>query len=152
LGSISTVTNSAGAVVSSQQFDSWGKVRTSGISVTKLNYTGQRKDDTGLLYYHARYYDPSLARFVSPDSIVQGATPLMVQFGDLNASYEKSGTVGPVDPSVLNRYSYTLNNRLKYDDPSGHEARGSRLSGPNQDRGDYKTMLHVTYQTLQKAL
>ncbi|HVF98953.1 MAG TPA: RHS repeat-associated core domain-containing protein [Chloroflexia bacterium] len=53
-----------------QQFHPWGKVRSGGISVTDLNYTGQRKDDTGLLYYHARYYDPSLARFVSPDSIV----------------------------------------------------------------------------------
>jgi RHS repeat-associated protein len=42
------------------------------VTQTKLNYTGQRKDDTGLLYYHARYYDPSLARFVTPDSIVPG--------------------------------------------------------------------------------
>jgi RHS repeat-associated protein len=37
---------------------------------TKVNYTGQKLDGTGLLYYHARYYDPTLARFVSPDSIV----------------------------------------------------------------------------------
>jgi RHS repeat-associated protein len=74
LGSVSTVTNQAGEVVSTQQFDPWGKVRSGGISVTKLNYTGQRKDDTGLLYYHSRYYDPSLARFVSPDSIVPGAS------------------------------------------------------------------------------
>ena len=28
-----------------------------------LNYTGQRLDGTGLLYYHARYYDPVLGRF-----------------------------------------------------------------------------------------
>ncbi len=73
LGSVSTVTNQAGAVVSSQQFDPWGKVRSGGISVTKLNYTAQHKDNTGLVYYHARYYDPSLARFVSPDGIVPGA-------------------------------------------------------------------------------
>jgi hypothetical protein len=50
LGSVTTTTNQNGGVVSSQQFDPWGKVRTGGISVTKLNYTGQRKDDTGLLY------------------------------------------------------------------------------------------------------
>jgi len=30
-------------------------------------------DGTGLLYYHARYYDPVLARFVSADSVVPGA-------------------------------------------------------------------------------
>ncbi len=40
----------------------------------QLNYTGQRLDGTGLLYYHARYYDPGLARFISPDSIVPGAS------------------------------------------------------------------------------
>jgi len=37
---------------------------------TTLNDTGQRKDGTGLLYYHARYYDPTLGRFLSADSIV----------------------------------------------------------------------------------
>jgi RHS repeat-associated protein/uncharacterized repeat protein (TIGR01451 family) len=72
LGSVSMSTSAAGTVVSRQEFDPWGKVRTGGVTQTKLNYTGQQKDDTGLLYYHARYYDPNLARFVSPDSIVPG--------------------------------------------------------------------------------
>ena len=62
-------------MVSQQEYDPWGKVRTGGIGQTTLNYTGQRLDGTGLVYYHARYYDPSLARFVSPDSIVPGASP-----------------------------------------------------------------------------
>jgi RHS repeat-associated protein len=44
-------------------------VRPSGtISQTTRNYTGQRLDDTGLLYYHARLYDPLLARFVSKET------------------------------------------------------------------------------------
>jgi RHS repeat-associated protein len=37
------------------------------LSQTGLNYTGQRLEGTGLLYFHARYYDPSLARFVNAD-------------------------------------------------------------------------------------
>ena len=63
-------------MVSQQEYDPWGKVRTGGIGIghTTLNYTGQRLDGTGLLYYHARYYDPNLARFISPDSIVPGAS------------------------------------------------------------------------------
>lgn len=72
LGSVSLVTALAGSVVSQQEFLPFGEVRSGGVSETSLNYTGQRKDGTGLLYYHARSYDPSLARFISPDSIVPG--------------------------------------------------------------------------------
>ena len=57
LGSVSVATNSSGAVVSQQDFDPWGKVRSGGVGQTSLNYTGQRLDGTGLLYYHARYND-----------------------------------------------------------------------------------------------
>ncbi len=73
LGSVSSLTTAAGTLLSRQEFDPWGKVRSAGVVQTKVNYTGQRRDDTGLLYYHSRYYDASLARFVSPDSIVPGA-------------------------------------------------------------------------------
>jgi RHS repeat-associated protein len=99
LGSTSVVTSQAGAVVSSQQFDPWGKVRSGGITQTKINYTGQRKDDTGLHYYHARYYDSSVGRFNSADSIVPGG------FGD---------------PQSLGRYNYVKNNPANQVDPSGH--------------------------------
>jgi hypothetical protein len=46
----------------------------------------------------ARFYDPSLNRFLSPDSIVPQ----------------------PGNPQNLNRYAYALANPLKYRDPSGH--------------------------------
>ena len=82
--SVATVTDASGQVLSQQEYDPWGKVRTGGIGETTLNYTGQRVDSTGLVYYglaqghspyyHARYYDPTLARFISPDSIVPGAS------------------------------------------------------------------------------
>jgi len=52
----------------------------------------------GLMYYGARYYLPELRRFISADSIVPGAT----------------------NPQAFNRYSYTLNNPIKYVDPTGH--------------------------------
>jgi RHS repeat-associated protein len=53
-----------------------GRARSGGITVTKRNYTGQYRDDTGLLYYHARYYDPVLERFISPDTPAPSAGPL----------------------------------------------------------------------------
>ena len=34
-------------------------------SVTDRFYTGQIKDDSGLYYYNARYYDPQLGIFTS---------------------------------------------------------------------------------------
>jgi RHS repeat-associated protein len=76
LGSISMATSgeAPATVLSRQTYDPWGKVRTGGVSETKLNFTGQKLDDTGLLYYRSRYYDPVLARFVSADTIVPGAS------------------------------------------------------------------------------
>jgi len=50
------------------------------------------------MYYGARYYDWVLGRFISADTIVPN------QF----------------NPQSLNRYSYVLNNPLKYTDPTGH--------------------------------
>ena len=61
-------------------------------------FTGQRLDDTGLYFYNARYYDATIGRFISPDTIVPN----------------------PANPQTLNRYSYCLNNPLKYIDPTGH--------------------------------
>jgi RHS repeat-associated protein len=62
------------------------------------NYTGQRKDDTGLLYYGARYYDPELGMFISPDSVIPD----------------------PGDYFSYNRYLYANGNPLKFNDPTGH--------------------------------
>jgi RHS repeat-associated protein len=55
-------------------------------------------DITGLYYYGARYYDPTIGRFVSADTVVPSAS----------------------NPQTLNRYSYCLNNPLRYIDPSGN--------------------------------
>ena len=61
-------------------------------------FTGQRLDDTGLYYYGARYYDATIGRFISPDTLVPD----------------------PANPQSFNRYSYCLNNPMKYIDPSGN--------------------------------
>jgi len=55
-----------------------------------------------LAYDSARYYDPSLGRFISADTIAPS-------FGN---------------PQNRNRYSYALNNPLKYTDPTGHCVEG----------------------------
>jgi RHS repeat-associated protein len=70
----------------------------SGAVPTDKKFTGQRLDETGLYYYGARYYDAGMGRFISPDTIIPH----------------------PANPQSFNRYSYCLNNPLKYIDPSGH--------------------------------
>jgi RHS repeat-associated protein len=61
---------------------------------------GENQDaETGLLYLHARYYDPAIGRFVSPD------------WWD------------PNKPGVgTNRYAYSDNDPVNKSDPSGHLA------------------------------
>ena len=57
-------------------------------------------------------YDPVLARFVSADSVVPGASAMTM--GPDKASN------GPADPQQLNRFSYVSNNPVKNTDPTGH--------------------------------
>jgi RHS repeat-associated protein len=104
LGSASLATNTSGNAVanSSQRFTPFGSPRltASGLD-SKFTFTGQRSfmDEVGTMDYGARQYSPLLGRFLSADSIVPR----------------------PGDPQAFNRYAYTLNNPLKYVDPSGHD-------------------------------
>jgi RHS repeat-associated protein len=140
LGSVGASSSSTGASLSSQEYDPWGKVRTGGVTQTKYNYTGQKLDDTGLLFYNARYYDPQVGRFTSSDSIIPtlATTRLVVDFHEITAlilvnqenfrivqsgfwSQDYSGERwGVGNPQVLNRFSYVVNNPLNQTDPSGH--------------------------------
>ena len=147
LGSVSVVTDAnSGQVVSRQDYTPWGEARGGDITQTTLDFTGQRKDGTGLLYYGARYYDPALGRFLSADSVVPGTSQrsLTVDFHEsgllikLNAEHrftQQSGfwfqldqqqrqqiktPWGPRVPQSLNRYAYALNNPIRYTDRTGH--------------------------------
>jgi len=97
LGSTSVMSTSTGTLDSSISFYPFGATWAGSINTTK-EFTGQRLDQTGLYYYNARYYDPTIGRFISPDNIVSN----------------------PFNPQSLNRYSYCLNNPLEYTDPTGH--------------------------------
>src|SRR5690606_2330639 len=103
LGSSNVMTDRAGVLVQHYEYSAFGKEthknNSSAFSLSN-RYTGQVLDEeTGLYYYNARYYDPELGRFVQADTIVPEAG----------------------SSQALNRYSYCVNNPLKYVDPSGHD-------------------------------
>lgn len=74
---------------------------------TDYNFTGQKMDDTGLMYYGARYYDPQIGTFISPDTLVPDPTHVF----------------------DYNRYMYARGNPIQYNDPTGHCA-ATALAGP----------------------
>lgn len=107
LGSIVAVSNQSGQVLERMAFDPWGRRLTDkGKVEAGLNpshgdrgFTGhEHLDEIGLIHMNGRMYDPLLGRFLSPDPFVQS----------------------PDDLQNYNRYSYVLNNPLRYTDPSGN--------------------------------
>ncbi len=77
---------------------------------TPGGFTGQISDlasNSGLLFYHARYFDPGVARFTQPDSLVPD----------------------PGQPQDWNRYTYVRGNPLRYTDPTGHCPGGICIPG-----------------------
>ena len=103
LGSNSVMSlNNGGDIVngSRTRYLPFGAYRTAPTQpYTDRGFTGQQHNDNlGLIYYNARYYLPSVGRFLSADTIVPDSE----------------------DPESFNRYAYTRNNPLKYVDPSGH--------------------------------
>ena len=98
LGSTRAVTDSAGNLLTTLQYDPFGEVRSGSNNGIRYTFTGKEQDATGLYYYGARYYDPKVGRFITRDVF--------------------SGRIG--NPQTQNRYVYVMNNPLKHNDPTGN--------------------------------
>src|SRR5437667_1134753 len=96
LGSTVALTSEAGSVTASMLYDAWGNVRTSGADIGKYRFAGAELDTaSGLYHMGARFYDPSIGRWLSEDPV---------------QSFE---------PASLNFYAYVANNPLILTDPAG---------------------------------
>src|SRR6185312_8291778 len=74
LGSATVALDTSGTPTASQLYAPYGSTRYSnGTMPTDYGFTGQRADSaSGLDYYGARYYDPTLGQFTSADTGLDG--------------------------------------------------------------------------------
>jgi RHS repeat-associated protein len=108
LGSSTVLTDAAGTATEQLSYDAWGRRRNlngtdnsacSITSATSRGYTGHEMlDSICEINANARIYDPTVARFMSPDPIISN----------------------PFNGQAFNRYSYVNNGPLSATDPSGH--------------------------------
>ena len=93
---LAVVDPTTGTVAAAYTYDSFGKItQVTGTLNQPFAYTGREYDaETGLYYYRARHYDPSLGQFIQSD-------PIGFAAGDLNI------------------YTYVSNDPFNWSDPSG---------------------------------
>jgi len=109
LGSIMAITNDSAAVIERLAYEAFGHRRyTNGTAdsscsifgiTTERGFTAhEHLDELCLIHMNGRVYDPTLARFMTPDPFIQS----------------------PDNLQSYNRYSYVVNNPLGYTDPTGY--------------------------------
>ena len=93
LGSVSSLTSSAGALANLYTYDSFGNVTNStGTLNNPFEYTGREFDsEANLYYYRARYYDPRAGRFLNGDPAMFSAG-INLGAGSVESSLESNAS------------------------------------------------------------
>jgi RHS repeat-associated protein len=102
LGTVRQLTNSAGMVTDTYDYDAFGnQISHTGSTPNNYLYRGEQFDpDLGLYYLRARYYNPLTGRFMSRDP----------EDGDLT------------NPKTLHKYLYAEGDPINLLDPRGRES------------------------------
>ncbi len=92
-GSVRQLTNSAGVVTDTYEYDAFGnKINSTGTTPNNYLYRGEQSDpDLSLYYLRARYYNPLTGRFLSVDSEASD--------GQRRYEYAAADPVDGMDPS-----------------------------------------------------
>jgi RHS repeat-associated protein len=106
LGNTVALTDSSGFVQTQYSYEPFGQTAiTGGSDTNSFQFTGRENDGlAGLYHYRARYYSPTLHRFISED-------PIGFSGGDFSL------------------YSYAWNNPISYGDPLGLRPDGGGVGG-----------------------
>jgi RHS repeat-associated protein len=125
LGSLTSLSNTSGALANTYTYDSFGSLTASTGSLTNsFRYTGREFDaETSLYYYRARYYDSGTGRFIDEDPSAQGSnfyryvendpTDLVDPLGLYTIAPAKPGhPVTPPPSPALDKLLNCMENRL----------------------------------------
>jgi RHS repeat-associated protein len=114
LGSVRQLVGSDSQVALAQSFDPFGgSFESAGSGASEFGYTGEWWGSySQLLYLRARYYDPSVGRFLTMDRWA----------GDV------------VWPRTLNNFIYVLDNPINGVDPQGLSPLGTTVGGCHQQQ------------------
>ena len=126
-GDVTGLTDSSGENVKTFTYDAFGnQLGEEETSATPFRYNGEYYDEeTGFTYLRARYYDPSMGRFITEDPIHDG----------------------------INWYAYCGNNPVMFIDPSGYLNQGYDENGVwrdwdaeefGEDSNTYKMLVALT--------
>lgn len=86
----------------------------------RQQFTGKERDrETGLDYFGSRYYSSQQGRFTSPDEVPSNSQAFAL-LGKGHPTRQALPYADLSNPQSLNKYSYALNNPLRYRDQDGH--------------------------------
>jgi RHS repeat-associated protein len=121
LGSVRQMTDQSSAITGYKSFEPYGSVLvSSGETDTPYDFAGQWTDASGMQYLRARYYNPSVGRFVSRDRW-NGDNYLPISFNKW--IYANDQPIDYFDPSGFS--SYTSEYAIFVDDYDPKTNRGA---------------------------
>lgn len=97
LGSSNLVVADDGSFINSEEYTPYGDTSFGSLVLKQYRFSGKQRDiESGCYYHGARFYNPTIARWISPDLIAR-------------------------PPSKINLFEYVLNNPVRFHDPTGEE-------------------------------
>ncbi len=135
LGSITSITNASGNVLSTYEYDVYGLLLSGNTDyLDNFGFTGQEIDlETGYYHFPARYYEPYWGRFLTPDPwtgmpddernlMIQKYIPRTPDVYKILAHpqfFDGPISIHANHPAMLNLYQYVTNSPVNFTDEHG---------------------------------